>query len=103
MNNDAINTNEYTLEQFLRDEEIYDEVAAAAIKRVIAWQLEQSMVKEGLTKTDMAKRMRTSRSSLNRLLDPASTSMTLDTLVRAATALGKEVKIDLVNRSAASS
>ena len=68
---------EYTLEQFLKEEGIYEEVAAAAAKRVLAWQVEQAMNDHGLTKTAMAKRMRTSRAALNRLLDPESTSMTL--------------------------
>ncbi|MGE4553436.1 MAG: XRE family transcriptional regulator [Desulfovibrionaceae bacterium] len=101
MHDDAI-CKETTLEEFLKEEELYEEVAAAAIKRVLTWQLEQNMARAGLTKTDMARRMHTSRSSLNRLLDPESTSLTLDTLVRAATAIGKEVRIDLVDRPSCS-
>ncbi|MDR2017035.1 MAG: helix-turn-helix domain-containing protein, partial [Burkholderiales bacterium] len=64
--------------------------------RVLAWQIEREMEVQKLTKTALAKRMHTSRSALNRLLDESDTSLTLTTLASAATALGKTVKIELV-------
>jgi len=72
------------------------EINAVAIKRVIAWQISQKMEKEDITKTDMAKLMDTSRSALNRLLDPENTSVTLNTLDNAARAIGKNLRIELV-------
>jgi len=65
-----------------------------AIKRVIAFQLAQLMAEQGLTKTEMASRMNTSRASLNRLLDPASSSVNLQTLENAAHALNKRLHIE---------
>ncbi|VAW42595.1 hypothetical protein MNBD_GAMMA01-1378 [hydrothermal vent metagenome] len=72
------------------------EVNAVAIKRVIAWELMQKMENEHISKTAMAKRLSTSRSSLDRLLDPTNTSITLHTLESAAMAVGKQVRIELV-------
>lgn len=83
-------------DDFLREQGIFDEVDAVATKRVIAWQLSEEMKKQGLTKVDMAQRMGTSRSSLDRLLNPANDSLALLTLQRAAQALGKQVNIELV-------
>lgn len=83
-------------EDFLKEEEILDEVTAIAVKRVIAWQIQQGMKLQHLSKTSMAKRMHTSRSSLDRLLDVNDTSLTLTTLASAAQALGKHIKIELV-------
>ena len=70
-------------------------VTAVAVKRVIAWQIEQEMAAQKLTKTAMAKKMRTSRASLNRLLDENDTSLTLTTLAGAAAALGRRIKLEL--------
>lgn len=81
---------------FLAEEEILEVVESAAIKKVIAWQVEQMMRNEGLTRTAMAAKMKTSRSSLNRLLDPENRSVTLQTLERAATVLGKRLRIEFV-------
>jgi len=78
-------------DDFLREESIFDQSSAVAVKRVIAWQIEQEMAKQKLTKTVMAKKMRTSRAALNRLLDDSDTSMTLLTLTSAAAALGKMI------------
>jgi len=72
------------------------EVNAAAIKRVIAWEIGQKMEKEHISKTAMAELMETSRSALNRLLDPENTSVTLHTLDNAARAVGKTLRIELV-------
>jgi predicted XRE-type DNA-binding protein len=84
-------------DDFLNDEGIVEEVTAIAIKRVIAWQIEQEMKSQRLTKTAMAARMRTSRSALNRLLDETDTSLTLTTLASAAAALGKKLRFELAD------
>jgi len=71
------------------------QINTVAVKRVIAYQLEEMMKLQGLSKTELAGRMKTSRASLERLLDPENTSVTLLTLERAARALGMRVKIEL--------
>jgi hypothetical protein len=71
------------------------ETEAAAIKRIIAYQIEQEMKQANLSKTAMAEKMRTSRTALDRLLDPTNVSVTLQTLERVALALGKSLKIEL--------
>lgn len=81
---------------FLDEQGLKAETSAVAIKRVLAWQLEKAMVKEGLTKNDMAKRMQTSRSQLDRILDPDNDKIQLDTVFKAARALGRELKVELV-------
>lgn len=81
---------------FLKDEGIYGDVTARAIKRVIARQLDALMQDEGLTKTELAKRMKTSRAQLDRLLDPDNESVTLATLTRAAQAVGRQLRMELV-------
>ena len=82
-----------TFDSFLEEEGIREEVEAVAIKRVLAWQLEQAMQEQQKTKQAMAKQLHTSRSQLDRLLDPQNVSVTLDTITRAARALGKRVII----------
>ena len=77
-----------SFDDFLKDEGIYEEVTARAIKRVIARQLDALMEDQGLTKSELAKRMKTSRAQLDRLLDPENESVTLGTLTRAARAVG---------------
>lgn len=84
-------------DDFLKDEGIYEEVTAVAVKRVLAWQIEEAMKALKINKTVMASRMHTSRASLNRLLDEEDTSLTLTTLVSAARALGRDIKIELVD------
>ncbi len=84
-------------DDFLSDEAMLDEATAVAVKRVLAWQIEQSMKAKSLSKKAMAERMHTSRSSLNRLLDENDTSLTLTTLASAADALGKTIRIELVD------
>lgn len=80
-------------DDFLREEKIIDEAQAIAVKRVLAYQLQQSMKKSRLTKSAMAKRMGTTRAQLDRLLNPENPATTLTTLVKAAGALGKRIKI----------
>ena len=82
-----------TFDSFLEEEGIREETEAVAIKRVFAWQLSQAMQKQQKTKRAMAKQLHTSRSQLDRLLDPRNVSVTLDTIARAARALGKRVII----------
>ncbi|MDE2271562.1 MAG: XRE family transcriptional regulator [Xanthomonadaceae bacterium] len=84
-----------TLDDFLSQEGVLEEVSARAIKRVIAWQLAEAMKTQGVTKTAMAARMHTSRSMLDRLLDDTDTGLTIETLSRAAQALGYRVKVEL--------
>lgn len=67
-----------------------------AIKRNLAWQLESAMALEGMTKNEMARRMHTSRSQLDRILDPENDRIQMDTVFKAARALGREVRLELV-------
>ena len=85
-----------SFESFLEEEGMYDDVNARAIKKVIAWQLSDALEKEKLTKTELASRMRTSRAAVNRLLDPENPSLNLQTMGKAARALGKRLAIQLV-------
>jgi antitoxin HicB len=85
-----------SFDEFLKEEGIYEEVTARAIKRVIARQLDALMHDQGLTKSSLAKRMKTSRAQLDRLLDPDNESVTLDTLTRAAQAVGRQLRMELV-------
>jgi hypothetical protein len=82
-----------TLDSFLEKEGIREEVEAVAIKRVLSWQLSRAMHKQRKTKQAMARHLRTSRSQLDRLLDPQNISVTLDTIARAARALGMRLTI----------
>ena len=82
-------------DDFLRDERLLDSSEAVAAKRVIAYQIAQEMERGHLTKSEMAHRMRTSRPALDRLLDPSNPSVTLSTLERAASAVGKKLKVEL--------
>jgi hypothetical protein len=80
---------------FLKEEGIYEDVTAHAIKRVLAWQIEQAMKIQGITKVEMAKRMKTSRAQLDRLLDPNNDKVQLDTVQRAAAAVGRKLHMEL--------
>jgi antitoxin HicB len=93
MKNQNIGSN---FDDFLLEEGMLEETAAIAVKRVIAWQIAQAMKGQKMTKTSLAEKMRTSRASLNRLLDENDASLTLATLASAAAALGKKIKIELV-------
>ena len=81
---------------FLEEEGTHAETSSVAIKRVIAWQLEEAMRKQNMTKNEMAKRMRTSRSHLDRILDPDNDRIQLDTVFKAARVLGREVRMELL-------
>lgn len=83
-------------DEFLREENLLEVSEATAAKRVIAFQIVQEMKRSRLTKSEMASRMKTSRPALERLLDPANPSVTLATLERAASAVGKKLKVELV-------
>jgi predicted XRE-type DNA-binding protein len=82
-----------SFDSFLHEEAILEDATAVAIKRVIAWQIAAEMKAQNLTKTELAKRMHTSRAALNRLLDEEDPSLTLTTLASAAAALGRKVNI----------
>ena len=84
-------------ELLLEEEEILAEVGAIALKRVLAWQIAQAMKLQGCSKAAMADAMNTSRSALDRLLDPENIAVTLKTMDRAATVLGKQLRIELVD------
>jgi len=84
-----------SFDEFLKEDGIFDESQATAIKRVVAWQLAEEMKKQAITKVEMARRMKTSRSQLDRLLDPENDRIELTTLSRAASALGRELRIGL--------
>ena len=83
-------------DHFLEDAGIFETTTAAAIKKVLALQIEEEMQAPKLAKTAMAQRMHTSRAALNRLLDDKDTSLTLTTLASAAAALGKRVNVELI-------
>lgn len=94
-----MSNNPYTgssFDDFLKEEDLYEESTAAAIKRVLAWQIEQEMQRKNITKSAMAERMHTSRSQLDRLLDPETTGVSLEMMQRAATVVGRELRIELV-------
>ena len=80
---------------FLKEEGLFEEVTAHAVKRVLAWQIEQAMKEQGITKVEMAKRMKTSRAQLDRLLDPENDKVQLDTMQRAAAAVGRKLHMEL--------
>lgn len=88
-----------SLDDLLEEEGTLAEIELIASKRVIAWQVKQAMEERKLTKTALAKEMKTSRSSLERLLDPENSSVTLDTIERAAKVIGKRVRFELVDAS----
>lgn len=85
-----------TLDSFLEEEGLLENVEAVAIKRVIAHALEKKIKKEHLSKIKIAEQMGTSRSALDRLLDPSNTSVTLNTLVKAAHFMGKKLRVTFV-------
>jgi len=82
-------------ESFLEEQGLLEDANAVATKRVIAYQIAQEMKRRRVSKSEMARRMHTSRPALDRLLDPANPSVTLSTLERAAAALGKELSVEL--------
>lgn len=84
-----------SLDDFLESEGVLSEAEDVAIKRVLAWQIAEGMKAEGITKTVMASRMKTAPRQLDRLLDPENKSVTLSTLRRAATALGRKLHVEI--------
>lgn len=86
-----------TLDSLLKDDGILEEVEAVALKRVIAWQLAKIMRAKKISKKAMAARMHTSRSQLDRLLDPDNAAVHLATITRAAKVVGKKIRLELVD------
>lgn len=84
-----------SFDDFLEKEGLLEDVTTVAVKRYIAHQLSRKMSEENLSKAEMARRMETSRSALDRLLDPENSSVTLQTLQSAAQALGGRLKVEL--------
>jgi antitoxin HicB len=84
-----------SFDDWLKEQGIYEEVTTHAIKRVLAWQIEQAMKAQGISKVEMARRMHTSRTQLDRLLDPENDKVQLDTVQRAAAAIGRTLKLEL--------
>jgi DNA-binding Xre family transcriptional regulator len=82
-------------EDFLREEGRLAEATAVAVKRVLAWELQRAMAADGVSQAEMARRMKTSRAVVRRLLDDHDPAVTLSTISRAATALGRQVKFKL--------
>jgi antitoxin HicB len=85
-----------TLDDFLDEEGINEQATTIAVKRVIAWQIQQAMTVQKISKTDMAARMSTSRRQLSRVLNPDDDNVTLETLQRAAKAVGHSLRLELV-------
>lgn len=86
-----------TLEDFLDDLGERQEVYGEAIKRVLTWQIDAARKEQSISKSDMATRMGTSRTQVNRVLDPRNVAVSLDTLDRAARSVGKKLRIELVD------
>ena len=84
-----------TFDDFLREQAIFDAVQAAAVKRALAEAVAEAMEEAKISKVEMARRMGTSRSQLDRVLDPAYTAVQLDTLIKAASAVGRDLRISL--------
>ncbi len=84
-----------TIDSFLKDEGIFEETQAQAIKEVIAWQLAEAMKKKKISKNKMAVLLKTSRTQIDRLLDPKN-DITLSSLQRAAAVVGRRVSVELV-------
>ena len=84
-----------SFDDFLKEDGSYEEVTAAAVKRVLAWQIEQLRKAQGISKSELARQMKTSRTQIERLLDPDNTQVQLDTLQRAAAALGRRLVVEL--------
>ena len=82
-------------DEFLRDQGLLDDAESVAAKRVIAFQIAREMERANISQAELARRMHTSRSSVERLLDPANPSVTLSTLERAASAIGKRLTVQL--------
>lgn len=86
-----------SFDDFLEEEDIFSTTSAEALKRVIAWQIKHYLDDHQMTKSTFAKKIKTSRSQLDRLLDPENTNISLKTLVSTANAMGKQVKISIAD------
>jgi len=86
-----------SLDSFLAEEDLLEGASVIAIKRTIVWQIKKEMELQNITKTNLAKRIKTSRNAVNRLLDDTNTYLTLTMLVKAAVALNKTIRIELTN------
>lgn len=86
-----------SFDSYLEQEGMLGEATEVAIKRVLAWQIKQTMQEQVMSKAEMARRMQTSRSQVDRLLDPGQTHVKLHTMQRAAAVIGKRLRIDLVD------
>ncbi len=86
-----------SLDDFLTEEDLLEDATVIAVKRTIAWQIKKEMELQNITKTNLAKRMKTSRNAVNRLLDDSNTHLTLTMLVKAAVALNKTIRVELTN------
>jgi predicted XRE-type DNA-binding protein len=84
-----------SFDEFLREQAIFDDVQAAAVKRALAEAVADAMQEAKLSKVEMARRMGTSRSQLDRVLDPSYIAVQLDTLIRAASAVGRDLRVSL--------
>lgn len=84
-----------SFDEFLKEEGIYEEVNATVVKRLIASDLARAMREQGISKVEMAKRLETSRSQLDQLLDPDKEGVTMPTLIRAAKAVGRNLHVEL--------
>jgi antitoxin HicB len=84
-----------SFDDWLKEQGLYEEVTPHAMKRVLAWQIEQGMKAQGISKAEMARRMHTSRTQLDRLLDPDNSKLQLDTMQKAAAAIGRTLKLEL--------
>ncbi len=94
-----MNKNPHTgsdFDDFLKEEDLYFECSASAIKNVLARQLMEEMKRQKISQTEMAERMQTSRAQINRLLDPSKTGVSLDTIQRAASVVGRQLRIELI-------
>lgn len=84
-----------SFDEFLKEKGIYEDVTAGAVKRLLTRQITDAMKASKISKSEMARRMKTSRSQLDRLLDPGNTKIQLDTLYKAARAVGRNVRLEL--------
>jgi antitoxin HicB len=88
-----------SFDDFLKEEGIYEEVQLNALKKTLAHQIKSMMHEQGIRKTEMATRMKTSRSSLERLLNEESCNVTITTISKAASVLGKRIELSLVDNN----
>ena len=86
-----------SFDNFLEEEGLLEQSEAVAIKRVIAWQLQRAMNQKQVTKKHMAERLRTSRTQVDRLLNPSYVGVSLEAVARAARAVGKRIRVEIVD------